>query len=85
MGRHALAVSVPGKSKELSALEPKLTATMTVFEGGRTIFGGGTGRASGYWGRDHYGLHLVWYRVPVDMPVGRPLTAVVTVDGDLDS
>jgi hypothetical protein len=85
VGHHALAVSVPGRSNGMSAMEPKLAVNMEVFEDGDLIFGGGTGRASQYWARDHFGVHLAWYRVPRDLPVGRPLTAVITVTGgDLD-
>jgi hypothetical protein len=85
VGRHALAVSVPGKGKGMAAMEPKLTVKMEVFEDEQLIFGGGTGKASQYWGKEHYGMHLAWYRVPRDMPVGQPLKGVVTVTGgDLD-
>jgi hypothetical protein len=85
VGRHALAVSVPGKARGMAAMEPKFTVNMEVFEDGELVFGGGTGKASQYWGKDNYGSLLVWYRVSRDMPVGRPLKGVVTVTGgDLD-
>ncbi len=85
VGRHTLALSVPGRSEEMSPLEPKLAVNMDVFEGGKFIFGGGTGKANQYWGKDDYGLHIAWYRVPMDLPVARPFTAAVTVtDGDLE-
>jgi hypothetical protein len=85
VGRHALSASVPGKAKGMTAMEPKLAVNMEVFEDGEFVFGGGTGKASLYWGREQYGMHLVWYRVPRDQPVSRPLKGVITVtSSDLD-
>ena len=85
VGRHALAVSIPGKAKGMTAMEPKLTVKMEVLEDEQLIFGGGTGKASLYWGKDHYGSHLAWYRVPRDQPVGISLKGTVTVtSGNLD-
>ena len=66
-------------------MEPRLVVDMKAFDGEEFVFGGGTGKASHYWGKETYGQHLVWYRVPRDMTAGRPLKGVVTlIDGDLN-
>ena len=69
----------------MKAMEPKLAVNLEVSEDGKLVFGGGPGKANLYWARDHYGMHLVWYKVPRDMPVRRSLHGVVTViKGDLE-
>ena len=64
-------------------MEPKIAVNMEAFEDGGLLFEGEGERTSQYWARDHFGLHLVWYLVPRDLPVGQSLTAVITVAGDL--
>jgi hypothetical protein len=83
VGHHAVEISVPGKAP-IGKLEPELQVLMEVSSGDSLLYREGPGRGYGFWGKDDYGLSFVRYDVPGDLPVAGPLTARITISGDLD-
>ena len=83
VGYHAVEISVPGNAP-FGKIEPELQVFLEVFEGDKLLYRDGPVKGSGYWGRNDHGLHFSRYGVPKDLPVSRPLTARITVSGNLD-
>ncbi len=83
VGHHAVEISVPGKAP-FGKIEPELQVVLEVLEGDKLLYRDGPVKGSGYWGRNDHGLHFSRYGVPKDLPVSRPLTARITVSGNLD-
>jgi hypothetical protein len=83
VGHHAVEISVPGKAP-IGKLEPELQVLLEVSSGDSPPYRDGPGRGYGFWGKDDYGLSFVRYKVPGDLPVAGPLTARITISGDLD-
>lgn len=82
VGHHAVEISVPGKAP-FGKLEPELQVSLEVLEGDTLLYRDGPVKGSGFWGKDDHGLHFSWYGVPEDLPVAKPLTARITMSGDL--
>lgn len=83
VGYHAVEITVPGKAP-IAKLEPELQVSIEVFDRDKHLYSDGPGKGYGFWGRDDHGLSFLRYRVPGNLPVARPLTARVTISGDLD-
>ena len=84
VGYHAVEISVPGNAP-FGKIEPELQVLLEVLDGDKPLYRDGPVKGSGFWGRDDYGLHFSRYGVPNDLPVSRPLTARITVSGNLDA
>ena len=82
VGHHTVEISVPGKSR-IGKMEPELQISLEVFDGDTLLYSDGPGKGSGFWGRNDHGLRFSRYNVPGDLPVSRPLTARITISGDL--
>ena len=83
VGHHAVQIPIPGR-EAFGKLEPEVQVSLEVFEGDTLLFEDGPDKGSGFWGRDDHGLHFTRYNVPGDLPVSRPLTARITISGDLN-
>ena len=82
VGHHAVEISVPGNAP-FAKIEPELQVLLEVFEGNKLLYRNGPVKGSGFWGRDDHGLLFTRYNVPEDLPVSGPLTARITISGDL--
>jgi len=82
VGRHAVRVDVPGRFG-IEKLGHDLRITLRLYDDQTLLYETGPGEGGQFWGRDHYGLYFVKYRVPQDAPAGVPLTADIHISGDL--
>lgn len=83
VGHHSLEISIPGGAP-ISKLGQDLQVLFEVSNGTGVIFRSGPAGGTWFRGRDDHGLHFTRYAVPGDLPVAEPLSAAVSISGDLE-
>lgn len=83
VGMHAVEIATPGRAS-MKSEDQDLRVSWKVFDGDRLLYEAGPAKGSQFWGKDDHGNHFLWYRVPMDLPAGKQLTARVIISGDLN-
>jgi hypothetical protein len=71
------------KLESMESAHTNLEIQYAVSIEGKTVFSQTSQKGWPYWGMKNSGLMFISYNVPQDLPVGKKLSAVVTVHGDI--
>ena len=86
VGNHGVVISSPRQEKYDFSAKSEVSLSVKIFENSKIISDKQSeSTLSQFFGRVEYGFFFITYHVPDDLPVGKELSAVINISGDLES